>query len=150
FRAELGSDRYQPPGTAAAGHGLLQPPAERVAGRDTERDAGGIQSAERRRRVSRGVFRPVARARTGGAELRHRLPALARVHVSDPGGVVRNVAPPDHNSAVAAADAAVRAAVNHPLPSVAEYLLCARSARALRRGEEELDSSDRSRQPAEG
>ena len=41
--------------------------------------------------------------------------AVSDLHVSDPGGAVRVVAPPDHDSAVAAADAALRASVDHHL-----------------------------------
>ena len=47
-------------------------------------------------------------------------------------------------------DVAVRAAVDHHLPAIAEHLLGARPAGAVWRREEELDPPDRSRQPAEG
>ena len=40
--------------------------------------------------------------------------------------------------------------VDHHLPAVAEHLLGARPAGAVRRRQEELDSADRSREPAEG
>ena len=54
---------------------------------------------------------------------------------------------PDHDPAVAAPDAAVRAPLDHRGGAVAEHLLGPRPARALRRGEEELDPADRSGQP---
>ena len=98
--------------------------------------------------VPRRLHRPVARAEPH----RHRVPdrdrAVVRVHVPDPGGAVRVVAPPGDDPAVAAADAAVRAHLAHRLPAVAEHLLGAGAAGAVRRGEEELDSADRPRQPA--
>ncbi len=102
------------------------------------------------RRLPRRLHRPVEGAGARGAELRARVRAVAGLHVSDSGGAVRVVAPPDHDSAVAAADAALRAAVDHHLPAVAEHLLGARPAGAVRRREEELDSADRPRQPAAG
>ncbi len=94
------------------------------------------------------VRRPIARAWPRGAELPHRVRPVARVHVPDPRGPVRVVAPPHHDPAVAAADVAVRAAVDHHHRSVAEHLLGARAAGAVRGRQEELDSADRSREPA--
>ena len=91
---------------------------------------------------------PLARAQSH----RHRVPdrdrAVVHLHVSDPGGAVRVVAAPGHDPAVAAADAAVRAALADHLSAVAQHLFGAGPAGAVRRGEEELDSADRPRQPA--
>ena len=76
--------------------------------------------------------------------------AVADLHVSDSGRAVRVVAASGHDPAVAAADAALRAAVDHHLPAVVEHLLGAGAAGAVRRRQEELDSADRPRQPAQG
>ena len=91
---------------------------------------------------------PLARARPSRAELPDRVRAVADLHVSDPRGAVRVVAAPGDDPAVAAADAAVRAAVDYHHWTVAEHLLGARPAGAVRRREEELDPADRSREPA--
>src|SRR5204863_3928265 len=100
-------------------------------------------------RISRALHGPFARARARGTELPAGLPAVAGFHVPDSGRAVRVLAAPGHDSALTAADAAVCAALDPDLPAVAEHLLGARPARALRRREEELDPSDRSREPAE-
>ena len=92
----------------------------------------------------------VARARPCGAEFCSRVRALTGIHVSDPRGAVRIVAASGDDPAVAAADAAVRAALDHHHGAVTEYLLGARTAGAVRGREEELDSANRSRQPAQG
>ncbi len=123
------------PGTSQAhGAGSRSPPPPR--------------ELELRPRIPRRLRRPLARAQSH----RHRVPdrdrAVVHLHVPDPGGAVRIVAAPGDDPAVAAADAAVRAAVADHLPAVAQHLLGAGPAGAVRRGEEELDSADRSRQPA--
>ena len=142
--------RHQPPAAAAPGHGLRQPPARRLPGRSAERDGGRVQEPERRAGISRRPHGPVARAWARGAELHPRFRPVVDLHVSDPGGAVRVVAASGHDPAVAAVDAAVRAALDHHLSAVAEHLLGARAAGAVRRGEEEFDSADRPRQPAQG
>ena len=73
-------------------------------------------------RIARTWGRATARGSPGGrasSAARRRtscsLSAVAGVHVSDPGGAVRVVAASDHDPPVAAADAAIRAAVDHHL-----------------------------------
>ena len=60
-------------------------------------------------RISRRLHRPIARAQSHGDGVSLGDPAVAGVHVSDSRGAVRVVAAPGDDSAVAAADAAVRA-----------------------------------------
>ncbi len=150
FATRTRSGGHQPAGPAAPGHHLRERPADGVAGGSAGRDPDGIRAAEARHRVPRRTVRPFERTGARRAELPAGVRALAGLHVSDPGGAVRIVAAPDHDSAVTAADAAVCAPVDHHLPAVAEYLLGARPAGAVRGGQEEFDSADRSRQPAEG
>ena len=75
-----------------------------------------------------------------GANFAARLPAVDRLHVPDPGGAVRELAPPDHHPAGAAADRAVRAAVADASDRVAQHLLGPRHPGAVRHREEELRS----------
>ena len=118
---------------------------------------GAAQEADRRRgrgpqhgpRVPRRFRRPLARVESH----RHRLPvgdrAVVHLHVSDPRRAVRVVAAPGDDPPVAAADAALRAAVADHLSAIAQHLFRVGAAGAVRRGEEEFDPADRSRQPAE-
>ena len=148
---------------ADAGHGAVgdQPPQPSAPGDGLRRTAARASRRCRRwTRCARGRVaehgaglrtRFAGRSRELGRAAQNfliRVRALARVHVSDPGGAVRVVAAPGHDPAVAAADAAVRAAVDHHHRPVAEHLLGAGPAGAVRRREEELDPADRSRQPA--
>ncbi len=149
-RAGHGAVRHQPPRPPAPGDGVLQPPAVRVAGRGAERDSRGVRLAQGRQRLSRRLRGALEGARSNGAEFRPRVRTVAHLHVPHPGGAVRVVAASGDDSAVAPADAALRPSVDHRLPAVAEHLLGARAARAVRRGEEELDSADRSRESAQG
>ena len=80
--------------------------------------------------------------------LHHGLRPLIRLYVYRARGAVRVVAASHHDPAVAAVDAALRAPVDHHHAAVAEHLLGARTPRALRCREEELDPPDRPRQPA--
>ena len=92
------------------------------------------------------------RARAGAHVQRVHLgvPAVGHLHVHDPGVAVREPGPPADDPAVAAALGAVRAAVALGDRQHAESLFGARHAGAVRRGEEERDSADRSHeQPAQ-
>ena len=125
--------------------GLLQGVSQTPA-MDTMTADGG--RPEHGARLQHAICGSLARARSRRAELPHRVRAVAHLHVSDPGGAIRVLAAPDHDPAVAAVDAAVRAALDHHHAAVAEHLFGARSAGALRRREEEFDSADRSCQSA--
>ena len=155
--------RAREPGEADAGHGSVgdQPAEPAAAGDGVRWPASGVSqtpamdamtraadSLEHGPGLQHALRGPLARARPRGAELPARVRAVAGVHVPDSRGAVRVVAPSDHDSAVAAADAAVRAAVDHHHPAVAQHLLGARAAGAVRRRQEELDSADRPRQSA--
>src|SRR5262245_3071412 len=96
------------------------------------------------------VCRPLARAQSHGKRISPGARTVVDLHVSGAGGAVRIVAAPGHDSAVVAVDAPVRVAVDRDLRPVVEHLFGAGHAGALRRGQEELDSADRPRQPAEG
>ena len=74
--------------------------------------------------------------------------AVDRVHVHDPGVAVREPDPPVHDPALAAAVGAVRAAQPVGDRQHAQSVLGARHARAVRRGEEELDPAGRSHEQA--
>ena len=144
------AEQRGPVESAAAGDGLRGPPAGGLADAGDGCDDEGGGGAEHGTRLQLAVRGPVAGARARRAELPDRVRALAGVHVSDPRGAVRVVAPSGHDPAVAAAHAAVRAAVHHRDRAVAEHLFGARTARAVRRRQEELDSPDRSRESAQG
>src|SRR4029077_14493154 len=132
LRTWTGPGGHQPAGPPAPGDRFRERPADGVAGGSAGRDPEGIRAAEARHRVPRRTVRSIERAGARRAELRAGVRALAGLHVSDPGGAVRIVAAPDYDSAVAAADAAVCAPVDHHLPAVVEYLLGARPVGALR------------------
>ncbi len=149
--AGLGAVRHQPAQPPAPGDGVRQPAADGVTGRGADRDAvdefQGLKLGSEYRGALAGRSKELESRRT---ELHPGVRDVARLHVSDSGGAIRIVAASDHDSAVAAADAAVRAPVDHDLPAVAEHPLGARPAGAVRRRQEELDPPDRPREPAEG
>ena len=136
------AERDRSPQPSAPGHGVRGTPARSIAdaghgGDDT--DGGNAQHGAG---LQHAIRRPLARARPCGAEFSHRIPAVDGVHVPDTRGTVRVVVAPDHDPPLAAADTAVRAAVDHHLRAVVEHLFGAWAAGALRRREEELDSAD--------
>ena len=92
----------------------------------------------------------VARAGQGGGGLRDGVPAVDHLHVPDPRGAVRELAAAGHDPDVAAADGAVRAAVDPGAEPVAEHLRDARPVRAVRHREEERDPADRPHQRPAG
>ena len=138
----------QPAEPSAAGDDLRGAAARRVADRadgPDDQHGGFAQHGAGLQHALRGAL---ARARPSRAELPDRVRPVDDLHVSDPRGAVRVVAAPDHDPAVAAADAAIRAAVAYHHWTVAEHLLSAGLARAVRRREEELHPADRPREPA--
>ena len=95
--------------------------------------------------------RPVGQIQGNGPHLPQLPPRLRQRHrLRLPGHrrAVRVVAAPDHDPALAAADAAVRPDFADHLRAVAEHLLAVGHPGAVRRGEEELDLADRPHQPA--
>jgi multidrug efflux pump subunit AcrB len=108
----------------------------------------------RRRAPARGLSGFSHRANAGdGARLRRlcrRARPFVHLYVPRSRGAVRVVVAPDHDPAVAAADAAVRVSERDPLQAGDRHLLGAGDPRALRRREEELDPPDRPHQPASG
>jgi hypothetical protein len=79
-----------------------------------------------------------ARVRQGRARLRHRHRALVHLHVLDHRGPVRELDLPHQHLGLAAPHGAVRAGLGAHLRTVAERVLHAGVARALRHREEEL------------
>ncbi len=103
----------QPPQPSAPGDRVRRTAAGLLAGPGDGCDDARGRWPQHGPGLQHAVRRPLSRARPRGAELPARLRPLAGVHVSDSGGAVRIVAAPDHDSAVVAADAAVRATVDH-------------------------------------
>ncbi len=140
----------QPAEPSAPGDDLRRPPAWSLTDRSDGFDDQDRRLSQHGTGIQHAVRGQIAGARARGAELPDRLRALAGVHVSDPRGAVRVVAASGDDPAVTAADVAVRAALDHHHGTVAEHLLGAGPARAVRGGEEELHPADRPRQSAEG
>ena len=111
--------RDQPPERGSARSRLRQPAAGLLVADGGRQNAiAEIRQAMNAAGDYRGALhRALEGAGPRGAELPARVRAVARLHVPDPRGAVRVVAAPDHDPAVAAADAAVRAAVDPHLPA---------------------------------
>ena len=138
----------QPAQPTAAGDGVCRAAAGLLASAGDGRDDAGRRRHQHGAGLQHALCRTIARARPRGAEFSARLRPLARVHVPDPGGPVRVVAASDHDLALVATDAPVCAIVDHHHGTVAQHLLGAGPAGAVRGRQKELDSADRSRQPA--
>jgi hypothetical protein len=127
-----------------------QPPAPGDRGRQhasgdvTEHGAGAhlrrSGQARTRVRVPYGLHGAVARIEPHCERVPASPRAVAHLHVPGAGGAVRVVAASGDDPAVAAAHAALRADLDRHLRPVAQHLLGARHAGAVRRGEEELDA----------
>ena len=144
-----GVGRYPTAVAAAPSDRHGESAARHFTGGRTDADDRVRRSTRHGARLYRRVQRPVSRTESYRHRVSHSFRAFVDLHVPGTRRAVRVVAPPGDDSALAAADAAFRPALAHRLSAVVERVLRARSARAVRRGQEEFNPADRSCEPAQ-